>query len=145
MPIATSLSALLLTIAGAQQAGDAGRAASAELSKELRESSSVSIYYVSRTGKYSYTREEIKEQSTLLIRRQCGGNCARLMGPVVQHLRDAVPSNCPAGQQTVLIEMGGRSSIVYSHGGRSIQYRGKCYFGKTNIRQSIRKTKVIPP
>ncbi|MGN7916891.1 hypothetical protein [Lysobacter sp. 22409] len=112
MLTATSLSALFLTIAGSQQAGDAGRAASAELSKELRESSSVSVCYVSRTGEYSYTRDEIKEQSTLLIRRQCGGNCARLMGPVVQHLRDAVPSNCPAGQETVLIEIGGRSSIV---------------------------------
>lgn len=145
MLTATSLSALLLAIAGAQQGGDAGRAASAQLSKELGESSSVSIYYVSRTGEYSYTREKIKEQSTLLIRRQCGGNCARLMEPVVLHLRGAVPSNCPIGQQTILIEIGDSSSVVYSHGGRSIRYQGKCYFSRTNIRQVIRKTEVIPP
>ena len=145
MLTATSLSALLLAIAGAQQGGDAGRAASAQLSKELGESSSVSIYYVSRTGEYSYTREKIKEQSTLSIRRQCGGNCARLMEPVALHLRGAVPSNCPIGQQTVLIEIGDRSSVVYSQGGRSIRYQGKCYFSRTNIRQVIRKTEVIPP
>lgn len=134
---------IILASGGAVQGGDAAQAA-AQLSRELSQSTSVSIYYVHRTGEYSYTPEQIKDGSSVSIMRRCGGNCSRVMDPIVQHLREAISSDCQTGQQTVLVELNRHSSIVYSQSGRSIRYKGKCYFNKTNVEQKIRESEILP-
>jgi hypothetical protein len=136
---------LLLATSSIQEAANPAHEAAAQLSNELRKSNSVSIYYVSRTGEYSYSPQQIRGKSSLLIKRQCGSDCSHLMNPIVQHLQEAVPSNCQKGQQSVLVEVDGQPSLVYSHGGRSVQYKGKCYFNKNNVRNSIKTSEIIPP
>ena len=143
MLAANTLFILLLSGGGVLPDGAANTAA-ADFSRDLSESGSVSIYYISRTGKYSYAPEEIRKKSSVLIRRQCGGNCSRLMAPVVQHLREAAPMDCQPGQESVLIELDGRPSVVYSQNGRAIRYKGKCYFNRTNVNQKIKDAEIVP-
>lgn len=140
-----TLFVLLLATSSTQEARNPAYEAAAQLSHELQRSSSVSIYYVSRTGEYSYSPQQIRDKSSLLIKRQCGSDCSRLMNPIVQHLQEAILSNCQTGQQSVLVEVDGQPSLVYSHSGRSVQYKGKCYFNKNNVRNSIKESDIIPP
>lgn len=145
MLTANIIFAALLASSPSSQGDDVARVAASRLSKELGGSNSISIYYVSRTGEYAYSPEQIKSKSSVLIKRQCGGNCSRLMSPIVQHLQEATLSDCRTGQETVLVEVDGRSLVIYSNGGRAISYQGKCYYNKTNIKQRIKESEIIPP
>jgi len=143
MLIANTLFILLLS-GGSTPPDHTPYAAAADLTRELSQSDTVSIYYISRTGEYSYTPTEIKKDSSALIKRKCGGNCSRLMIPIVQHLRESAPVDCQTGYQTILIELDARLSVVYSRDGRAIEYKGKCYFNRDSVRRKIKEAQIIP-
>ncbi|MCP5477630.1 MAG: hypothetical protein H7A20_02365 [Rhodanobacteraceae bacterium] len=83
-----------------------------DIEQALRSSRFVNFYFVSRTEKYDYDRQEMEAHAGVAIKRSCGWNCASFMGPVLTHLRDSMKVECPAGQQGVL--------------GETVQYQDAC-------------------
>ncbi len=98
----------------------------------LRDTSSVSFYFVSRTEDYDFNEEQVKAEASIYVTRKCGGNCAYFMRPVLAHLRASKPVKCMAGQQDVLITFGAKR-ITYSYSGRMVRYHGQCYYNQVSI------------
>lgn len=98
---------------------------------------SVDIYYLARTGEYSYGIEEFKNKSAVRIYRECGLNCGKFLSGVFDHLSNAVPLTCLYGQQDTIIEFGDNQRIIYSYSGRHILYKDKCYFNDVGINQVL--------
>jgi hypothetical protein len=124
-------------------ADNSGRSAAIELSSTLDKVDRVSFYFLSRTGEYSFRGQRFKDESAVRIHRSCGANCRMFMKAVTEHLQAATASNCAHGQQNVLVEAGGLTSITYSHSGRMIEVDGKCYFSPKSINDIIRSESFI--
>lgn len=117
--------------------------ASAHLSEKLRGVSSVSFYFVSRTGDYSLDRNKIKSDASIKIYRKCGGNCAGFMKAVINHLKQSTSSKCLSGQQNALIEIGKETYILYGHSGRTIEFEDKCYYNDAGVDSIVKNSDFL--
>lgn len=117
--------------------------AAQKLAAELDRVHSIHFYFISRTGKYSIKGDRFKAKSSLRIYRECGNNCRQFMEGVIKHLRDALPTNCPQGQQNVLVQIGGIDHVMYSYSGRTIKFNNRCYFNKSSVNEIIQREKFI--
>jgi hypothetical protein len=119
-------------LASAPAAAQTPSTAAHAIDRALRDTSSVSFYFVSRTEDYDFNEEQVKAEASIYVTRKCGGNCAYFMRPVLAHLRASRPVKCMAGQQVVLITFGAER-ITYSYSGRMVRYRGQCYYNQVGI------------
>ncbi|MGB4860597.1 MAG: hypothetical protein WBP11_14895, partial [Dokdonella sp.] len=110
---AISLAAPCLVSANNSSLGSAQKIRAA-----LRSSEYIESFFVNRTGTYYYSEKMIKEKSSIRVYRYCGNNCANLAESILLNMRDAVPTKCLRGQENVLINIGGKTSISYSQRGR---------------------------
>ncbi|MBD7987439.1 hypothetical protein H9645_05295 [Luteimonas sp. Sa2BVA3] len=124
----------LLLLAGCD--AYAGHAADA-IEQQLRSSSSVSFYFVSRTENYDYDARTIQSEASVQVRRSCGANCHNFMEPVLANLRASKTSSCLPGQQDLLITFG-ESQIIYSYSGRHVMYQDQCYFNPESVHQLLK-------
>ena len=111
--------------------------------QELEEVSEVRFFFLSRTGQYSVSSEQLIEESTVQILRRCGNNCVQFMKEIVDHLKASTLTNCELGQQNILIEWAEGASLVYSFSGRMIRFEGACYFNEHSIRSVIKGSGFI--
>ena len=125
-------------LAPALTAAQPPRTAAHAIDRALRDTSSVSFYFVSRTENYDFNEEQVKAEASIYVTRKCGGNCAYFMRPVLAHLRASKLVKCIAGQQDVLITFGSER-ITYSYGGRMVRYRGQCYYNKVSISEVLER------
>ena len=102
----------------------------------------VEFYFLSRTEEWDYRPSEIISNSTIRLYRACGGNCARVMEPVLSHLREAKSRKCMPGMQDALVRGVGGWVLVYSYSGRQIRYGRSCYWNETGIRDVVRDSNV---
>jgi len=126
-----------IALFGAALLFTAGSAASAlsdadAIENGLRQASSVSFYFVSRTEDYDYDAKTMRSEASVVVRRSCGANCHNFMGPVLASLRASKQTRCLPGQQDLLITYG-RGHLTYSYSGRQAMYEGRCYFNPTSI------------
>ena len=119
-------------LASALAAAQPPRSAAHAIDHALRDTSSVSFYFVSRTEDYDFNEEQVKAEASIYVTRKCGGNCAYFMRPVLAHLRASKPVKCMDGQQDVLITFGAER-ITYSYSGRMVRYQGQCYYNQVSI------------
>ena len=138
----TALLLLVLCVTAARADGGQNGAASS-LAEKLGKVSSVSFYFLSRTGEYDLKTDQFKAQSTIKIYRKCGNNCRQFMNDVVAHLRQARLTKCTSGQQNILIEAGKSAILLYSYSGRTIEFEGKCYFNRNGIDSTIKRTEFL--
>ena len=110
------------------------------LTKDLSSASEVQFYFLTRTGDYSLNPSDFKKVSTIRIYRACGGNCARFMEPVIEHLKNSVRHKCQDGQEDALVEFAQNEMIVYSYSGRIARYRGNCFLNKESIHEILRSS-----
>lgn len=115
-----------------------GGQAAETLSLKLKEVNHVWFYFVARTEKYSYSDERIRKDSSVRLYRACGGNCRNVLAVVIDHMKASRSVKCLPGQQDVLIDIGDKDSVVYSHSGRIIRFEGKCYFNDKSIQGIVR-------
>lgn len=137
---------LCLSIVGCMpvdQANASGKAAADHLASLLEDASTVSFYFVSRTGNYSLHGDQFKDESTTRIYRNCGNNCRSFMREIISHLEQATLAECSPGQQNVLIEVGREGSLLYSYSGRMIEVDGKCYFNDQGIGDTIKSPEFL--
>ena len=132
---------LPVAILGAALACAACNAASAvsdadTIENGLRDASSVSFYFVSRTENYDYDAKKIQSDAGVVVRRSCGANCHNFMGAVLASLRASKSTKCQPGQQDLLITFGG-DQLTYSYSGRQAMYRGRCYFNPQSIHKVL--------
>ena len=106
---------------------------------DLKEAEAVNFFFLTRTEDYSLSPDLLRKESTLRIYRACGGNCARFMSEVVDHLLESKPAKCLPGQEDALIEFGKSSPLIFSYSGRQIFYRGNCYMNNKGIRAVVMK------
>lgn len=125
------------------KADGGAQAAAARLAGTLESVSSVSFYFVSRTGKYSFRGDRFKVESSVEVHRKCGANCRYFMADVISHLEESTLAECLSGQENVLIAIGGVETVLYSHSGRMIELNGKCYFNKEGIGDRIKDAKFL--
>ena len=125
-------------LAPALTAAQPPRTAAHAIDRALRDTSSVSFYFVSRTEDYDFNEEQVKAEASIYVTRKCGGNCAYFMRPVLAHLRASKPVKCMAGQQDVLITFG-TERITYSYSGRMARYRGQCYYNQVSISEVLER------
>jgi hypothetical protein len=119
-------------------ADNSGKVRAIELSSTLDKVDRVSFYFLSRTGEYSFRGQRFKDRIRRSHPSQAAERTARMfMKAVTEHLQAATASNCAHGQQNVLVEAGGLTSITYSHSGRMIEVDGKCYFSPKSINDII--------
>lgn len=141
--IAAGLSALLAGATWAAAVDGSGRgdkdaaAATDRLRGALAHVSSVSFYFYSSTGKYSLSAEKLRSGSSVFVRRGCGGNCENFMREVLEHLEAARGTDCPQGQENILIDVG-PLSVVYSNSGRTIKFDGRCFFNSENVAEILK-------
>jgi len=120
-------------------AADNPETASKELSAALDRVSNVTLYFVSRTGEYSYDPATMRSKSSIRIYRSCGGNCDIVMDEVIQHLKASKSIEClDQKQQNVLMDIGDSEVVEYSYSGRAIRFRNRCYFNNRGITDVIR-------
>lgn len=106
---------------------------------DLKTAEAVNFFFLTRTEDYSLSPDLLRKESTLRIYRACGGNCARFMNDVVDHLLESKPAKCLPGQEDALIEFGKSSPLVFSYSGRQISYKGNCYMNENGIRAVVMK------
>jgi len=120
-------------------ATDTPETAAKELSAALDEASDVTLYFVSRTGEYSYDPATMRSKSSIRIYRGCGRNCDIVMNEVIQHLKTSKAIKClDQKQQNVLMDIGSSEVVEYSYSGRAILFRDRCYFNNRGITDVIR-------
>ena len=124
---------LLLIAAWSAHAGSAADA----IEQQLRSSSSVSFYFVSRTENYDYDARKLQSEASVRVRRSCGANCHNFMEPVLASLRASKTSDCLPGQQDLLITFG-KSQLIYSYSGRHVMYEEQCYFNPASVHQFLK-------
>jgi hypothetical protein len=107
------------------------------IENELRQASSVSFYFVSRTEDYDYDAKKMQSEASVVVRRSCGANCHNFMGSVLTSLRASKQTKCMPGQQDLLIRFG-RGQLTYSYSGRQAMYEGRCYFNPTGIHTTLK-------
>lgn len=127
----------------AAKADDDAQIAADHLANMLESVSSVSFYFVSRTGDYSLRGDRFKAESSVMIHRKCGANCRNFMTKVISHLAESTLAECSSGQENVLMEVGDTGDILYSHSGRMIEIDGKCYFNREGIGSRIKDTNFL--
>lgn len=113
-----------------------------DIEQALRSSRFVNFYFVSRTEKYDYDRQEMEAHAGVAIKRSCGWNCASFMGPVLTHLRDSMKVECPAGQQGVLITFGDEE-LMFSYSGKVAKFHGQCYFNEYSVSDIVTRDAFI--
>jgi hypothetical protein len=131
--VAIAGAGLLLLVGCAAHAGSAADA----IEQQLRSSSSVSFYFVSRTEDYDYDARKIQSEASVQVRRSCGANCHHFMEPVLASLRASKASNCLPGQQDLLIKFG-KSQLIYSYSGRQVMYEEQCYFNPASVHHLLK-------
>lgn len=109
-----------------------------KIERELRETESISFYFVSRTEEYNYDNDRMKSEATVVIRRSCGANCHNFMKPVLARLRNSIRAECVSGQQDLLIEFAG-GNLVYSYSGRQVKYGKRCFFSEEGVHDLFRE------
>lgn len=132
--------ATLFFLAGAAKADED---AASHLVDVLRQENAISFYFVARTGKYALDSNHLRQEATTVIYRKCGANCHNFMKNVVEHLMEATPIQCQKGQENLLVETSSGVVITYSHGGRSIEFDGHCYFNSQGVDSLIKATDFL--
>jgi hypothetical protein len=143
MTLVLALRTLLAVHTFDVEIGASSLQASEHLAASLEKTHSVMIYFMSRTEEYSARTDQLKTNSTTRIYRNCGADCRMFMASLVRHLSQATPSNCLAGQESVLIEMGAEPPILYSHSGKLIEYEGACYVSKENVNRILKSPEFL--
>lgn len=110
---------------------------------ELDSTDQVDFFFLRRTGTYDYSVPLFIRSSTIQISRRCGANCANFMRDVVDHVRRAERAECVSGQQNVVIQAGKGLTLVYSHSGRQIAFKGQCYMSSQSINEVIQDSSFI--
>jgi hypothetical protein len=113
------------------------------LQSKLRASDSISLYIVSRTGKYVYSNDQLKSKAGITIHRKCAAACVSRMKAVLEHLSVAKRAACQEGQEDTLIESGDRPLMIYSYSGRFIKVGQVCYFNSTSVRGLIQTKEFL--
>ncbi|MGE8226455.1 MAG: hypothetical protein ACN6RK_11790 [Stenotrophomonas sp.] len=106
---------------------------SEELANNLRNSKYVEFYVLNRTGDYNYSPEEFRQSATTRIREYCGVGCAIYLAKFISHLSGASKQECIKGQQNLLIDLDGKSEIIYSYSGRQISFNGECFWNDAGV------------
>lgn len=113
------------------------QAASEQAVAKLRSVSTVEFFFVGRTEHWDYTSDQLVDESSIRVSRDCGGNCHNFMKPILEHLRAAIPAKCSKGNQDVLIRAAGNFELTYSYSGRQIRYAGRCFFNEQSVREVV--------
>lgn len=96
------------------------------IERELRGVDAFEMFFFSRTGEYAIDAEDYPAQAGVYMRRHCGGNCHRVLGPVLDALEGGTfVEECPGGNESVVFRFGGRD-LVFSHGGLLARVDGGC-------------------
>lgn len=106
---------------------------------DFRKASSVSFYFVSRTGNYVLSDDEVMKEATLRVTRECGNNCASFMRRVIDHLRNARQISCTTGQENLVISTNGGAVLSFSYSGRSLRYGKSCFFTPVGVNSVLKK------
>lgn len=118
-------------------AGDGVLAAAHEVESALRSAEYLEGYFVNRTGTYSYSKEEIVKRASIRIYRACGANCANFARALLENMEKSAPTKCLDGQENVLIDIGGKLSLLYRQRGRLVEFEGKCFVNRQSINHLI--------
>ena len=123
---------------GAIAAGAPFAAERVDIERELRGVDSFEMFFFSRTGEYAIAAEDYPAQAGVYMRRRCGGNCHRVLGPVLDALEGGTfVVECPGGNESVVFRFGGRD-LVFSHGGSLARVDGGCVVLDDPIRNLLR-------
>jgi hypothetical protein len=125
-------------------AESASEQAVASVHDSLSKSEFVTMYFLTRTGSYSYDTEMFKQEASIVIKRKCGNNCAEFLARVLEHLRESTPIvDCQPGQQSALIETENGDQIVYSYFGQQIKYGALCFFSERRFDSIVKNAEFL--
>lgn len=133
---------VLLALVGAVTAHEP-TPVSSDLEASFRRSTSMSFYFVSRTGTYRLTEKDLMKEATLRITRECANNCAGFMNPLILHLRKGRNADCQLGQESLLIVPSNGPSLLFSRSGRLLRYGSRCYFTETGVNAIIKSNNFL--
>lgn len=143
--IVSLISILLITTCSTKvsHAQEESEIAAGHLTELLSNASNVSLFFVSRTGSYDFSTEDIKKHSSVTNHRKCEESCSDVLSSVVIHLRDAKPAECVPGQQNILLKIDNDAQITYSYSGRMIEFNGRCFYNEIKLRDLLRSDNLI--